>query len=463
MGYYYLQYFNKPDLFPFISSYISPWAEKLFIVTLILSVSIITLKVFDEIIFAKYLYGKANIHVPNLFRDIIVFTLLAGIIATTLRVEFGFRLTGLLTSSAILSAIIGLALQDTLSNIISGIVLHIEKPFEIGDWIKIGEQEGEVVEISWRATRLRTIDGNFIVIPNINTSKEIVLNYYKPTKDHAITIKIGIDYSTPPASVKETVLKTIKDCDNILLFPDPAVNVLSFGDSSILYEIKFWIRDHSLLKRIQDDVMTKLWYSLKRKDIHIPFPIQTVYLKQEDKAPDTSLDLETKMDMIKKIELFHDLSGNDLIQIAKTCSPLNFTSGEKIVTLGDEGHSLFLVAQGTVDVVNYDSKGSMIHLKELSSGNYFGEMSLLTGEKRSATVMAKNEVSVLKIASENIVPIIKKNPKIMEAISHKLAERKVTTKDIMDKAILNEKLAEKEALSVNILGKIRAFFSIGQQ
>lgn len=424
--------------------------QKLGIFAAIFLGSIIILKILDRLIFNRYFLKKLNIRIPALYRDILIFIILAIVILVTLRIEFGFKLTGIITSSAILSAIIGLALQDTLSNIISGIVLHIEKPFKIGDWIKVGEKEGEIVEVSWRATRLRTLDGNYIVIPNTNISKETILNYYEPERAHAITFHIGIEYGAAPNFIKEILLKSIEDCHNVLKEPKPVIHVIDFGDHAIQYELKIWIDDHSIYKDIKDDVMSKLWYSLKRHNIEIPFPIRTVYFKKKEGGRGTDIP-----ETIKRIELLNDIPEEDILQISESTKIKHYTRGERIIIEGEEGYSLYIILQGQVNIISRN-----VLIRELKEGEYFGEMSLLTGEKRSATAVAKSEVTVLEIHSSSILPVIKKNPSLMETLSNKLAERKIMTKDIVDKALISEKLKEKEALSKNIFNRIKEFFSI---
>jgi small-conductance mechanosensitive channel len=434
--------------------------QKLFIFIIILSASLIILKILDELIFNTYLFKKANIHVPTLFRDIIMFTILGIIIITALKIEFGLKLTGILTSSAIVSVIIGFALQDTLANIIAGVVMHIEKPFDLNDWVKIGDKEGEVVETSWKATRLKTLEGNYIIIPNTIISKEIIVNYYKPTKAHALSFNIGLDYDVPPSKVKETALKTIDDCSNVLKIPAPAVIVTEFGNSAIQYTIKIWIDNHSIHKIIQDEIMTKLWYSMKRNDIQIPFPIQTVYLHQgQDRKENINKEnLEIKINSIKNTEIFKDFNHSDIDTLAKLTKIKSFTKGEKIIIQDEESYSLYIITKGNVNIYGKNANGSPIPLKELKEGEYFGEMSLLTGEKRSATAIAQNETEVLEIGPSDILPLLLKNPKLMELLSGKLAERKLETKGIIDSITQAEQALGREVLSKNILTKIKHFF-----
>lgn len=196
--------------------------------------------------------------------------------------------------------------------------------------------------------------------------------------------------------------------------------------------------------------MTKLWYTLKRNNIQIPFPIRTVYFQ---KTRESALDALKNAEIIKRIELFQDIPEEDILQIAHKSKIKHFTKGERIIIQGEESNSLYMLISGEVNITSND-----VPIRELKQGEYFGEMSLLTGEKRSATVIAQNEVTILEIGSDSILPIIKENPNLMENMSKKLAERKIATKDIVEKALLAETAAGKETLSKNIFYKIEEFF-----
>ncbi len=438
-----------------------PWLSKLLVFAIIFLGSIIVLKVCDDLIFNRYLLKKEDVQIPTLFRDIIIFTVLIIVVLVTIKVEFGIRITGILASSAVLTVIIGLALQDTLSNIIAGIVLHIERPFGMGDWIKAGDQEGRVAELSWRATRLRTIEGNFIIIPNTNIAKETILNYYKPTKIHSLTFNIGIEYKAAPNKVKELFLKSIDDCKDVLKKPAPAVYVTEFGDHAVEYEVKVWIENHAIYKNIKDDIMTKIWYRLGREKVEIPFPVRTVYLHDSDKikAAGKAAAGQKKVKVISQVNLFRDVPEDIIRQLAESAWIKHFSLGEKIITEGDAGHSLFVIVNGNVRVTAPGPKGENVILNNLADGEYFGEMSLLTGEKRSATVEAGSDVTLLEIDADAIAPVVEKNPQLIEVMSRELAGRKLETKDIMDKASVAEEKMEKESLSKNIFWKIKDFFS----
>ncbi len=185
-------------------------------------------------------------------------------------------LAGLVTGSAITSLVIGLALQPILGNIFAGIVIGLEKPFRINDWIKIGDIEGRVVSISWRTTHLRTRDSDNLIIPNAKMADDRILNYYYPHPMHLEKIVFGADYKSPPYRVRQALLAAAAGVPGALEKPTPDVFVLAFGESAIQYELRVWIEDIAQRPRIGSDIRTRVWEEFGRRGITIPFPMRTL-------------------------------------------------------------------------------------------------------------------------------------------------------------------------------------------
>jgi small-conductance mechanosensitive channel len=183
---------------------------------------------------------------------------------------------GLVTGSAITSLVIGLALQPILGNIFAGIVIGLEKPYRINDWIKLGDVEGRVVSISWRTTQLRTRESDNLIIPNAKMAEDRILNYYYPHPMHLEKIVVGADYKTPPYRVRQALFAAAAGVPGVLEKPTPDVYVLAFADSSINYELRVWIEDIAQRPRIGSDIRTRVWEEFARRGITIPFPIRTI-------------------------------------------------------------------------------------------------------------------------------------------------------------------------------------------
>lgn len=183
---------------------------------------------------------------------------------------------GLVTGSAITSLVIGLALQPILGNIFAGIVIGLEKPYRINDWIKIGDIEGRVVSISWRTTHLRTRDSDNLIVPNAKMADDKILNYYYPHPLHLERIVVQAEYKMPPYRVRQALLGAATGVPGVLEKPTPDVYIRSFDASSISYELRVWIEDIGQRPRIHSDVRGRIWEEFERRGIVIPFPIQTL-------------------------------------------------------------------------------------------------------------------------------------------------------------------------------------------
>src|SRR5262245_50304472 len=185
-------------------------------------------------------------------------------------------LAPLIATSAVTSLVLGLALQPILANFFAGLVISIEKPFRINDWIKVGEQEGRVVAITWRTTHLRTRENDNILIPNSKLADERVLNYYYPHPVHMERIRVSAHYDEPPYRVRRVLIDCVAGVPGVVDKPAPEVYLIAFEASSILYELRVWIEDVAQAPRIDSDVRGRIWEDFRREGIVIPYPIQTL-------------------------------------------------------------------------------------------------------------------------------------------------------------------------------------------
>ncbi|MFL6195471.1 MAG: mechanosensitive ion channel domain-containing protein [Thermoanaerobaculia bacterium] len=205
----------------------------------------------------------------------------------SLRLTFPkFDVSALIATSAVTSLVLGLALQPILGNFFAGLVISLEKPFRINDWIKVGDQEGRVVAITWRTTHLRTRDNDNLVIPNGKLADERVLNYYYPHTIHLERIKVGVHFDEPPYRVRRTLLDCAAAVQGVLDKPAPEVYVFSFDASAIQYELRVWIDDVAQGPRIASDVRGRIWEDFHRLGIVIPYPIQTLQLARPKARPE---------------------------------------------------------------------------------------------------------------------------------------------------------------------------------
>ncbi len=331
--------------------------------------------------------------VPDRFPTILQEFIVIGLLLLVATFVFHDKL---LTTSAVSAVVIGFALQDTLGNAFAGLAIQSEKPFNIGHWVRVGEFEGRVAEVTWRATKLRTKSGNFVVLPNNIVSKEAITNYSEPAAPTRLEVEVGASYLASPNAVKAAVAEALANAPRVLKAPAPDILLVGFADSAITYRARFWIDDYERDEAARDQVRTAIYYAFQRYGIEIPWPIQVQYEKDwKDADPDAQV--QERERLLGHVDLLSTLSPEQRREIAAATTSRVYGNGEAIVRQGDAGHSMFIVGSGQAVVILEPEKREVA---TIDRGGYFGEMSLLTGEPRTATVVARGDVVVIEIDSE---------------------------------------------------------------
>jgi small-conductance mechanosensitive channel/CRP-like cAMP-binding protein len=364
----------------------------------------------------------------------------------------------LFATSAITALILGLALQDTLGNLFAGLAIQVEKPFRVGDWVQAAEHRGRVVEITWRATKIRTKSGMFVIIPNNVVSKDKVINYSHPSPLQRIEYVVGLGYEVHPNQVKRVAREAMADIGEILAEPAPDVLVSQYGDSAIQYRCRFWISDFGVSDSVLDKFSTLLYYRLKRNGLSVPFPIRDLRITDHQPVLETALPaIDDRLEFVEKMELFQRLDLADKKMIADAMENLTYAANESIIRQGQAGDSMFFVRRGSVRIV-LDGQGMEHEVTVLGEGEYFGEMALLTGEKRTATVRAVDDVELYVLRKEQFRNVLLANRDIVEEISRLMADRKrVLDVKTAEVTVFNSRVEKEEQ---NILSRIQKFFGL---
>jgi CRP-like cAMP-binding protein len=323
-----------------------------------------------------------------------------------------------LTTSAVGAVVIGFALQDTLGNMFSGLAIQVEKPFRVGHWITVGPYEGIVSEITWRATKLRNKAGNLVILPNSFISKEAITNYSEPSAPTRLEVDVGVSYDVPPNQVKAALAEALGNAPLALTTPAPDLLVADFGASAVIYRVRFWINDFARDTAARDQVRSAIYYSLRRHGYEIPFPMQ-IEIPRQDVSERASDRIERLGEMLKAIDLFAPLTGEERAELAARADERLFGQGETIVRQGDAGHSMFVISRGRVRVVEASGR----ELAVFAEGGYFGEMSMLTGQPRSASVEAIDECQVVVLTAASLREVALVNPDVVMRISTVVATR----------------------------------------
>ena len=281
------------------------------------------------------------------------------------------------------------------SGIIAGIALQISKPYKVGDWLKIKEHFAEVMEINWRSTRLRTNDAIYLDIPNNEIVRGTIINLHYPTQIHAMRIRVGVDYEVPPNRVKDALFRATSSAEGVVPSPPIRVFVVDFAESAVIYEIKFSMGNHQAYNEVSDAIRTNIWYEFKRQRITIPFPIRTLHVqrRRRQSVPEGHAEAQA---ILRSEPLFDCLNDAQLDHVLHGARIHRYGRGERLIEEGAEGDSMFVMLRGTAHV-SVLRNGTGIRLGVLREGDCFGEMSLLTGEPRSATIRAEGDCEVLEI------------------------------------------------------------------
>ncbi|KPJ54300.1 hypothetical protein AMJ39_00700 [candidate division TA06 bacterium DG_24] len=421
------------------------------------------LRLIEVFFFDLVVLPRREVKIPVLFRTIIRWILVLIVIFALLKSLYPqFSLAPLFATSAVAAIVIGIALQDILGNLFSGIALNFERPFDIGHWITVGTDTGQVVDMSWRATRIRTLGNDYVIMPNGSLAKEKIINYSVPTRAHAREIEVGVSYGVPPGEVKRRMIEASLEVPRVLRRPAPIVRLQGFDDFSVRYVVKFWTADFAAHLDIEDEVRTKIWYRFKRTGIEIPFPIRTVYLHQvteEEAERERRAEVDRHRELLKRVEIFAPLSEDELARISRQLRLGRFARGETLVTQGEPGDSFYIIVSGEVSVTVRDAEGHSAEVARLGDGSFFGEMSLLTGAPRNATVTALQDTNVLIVDKAQFATILERNPAIAEELCKILDEREKATRARLLEA-KEVPIEEREATRRSILHGIRRFFGL---
>ena len=349
---------------------------------------------------------------PSILQDALVIGLLA-VVATALNDKF-------VATSAVGAVVLGFALQDTLGNAFAGLAIQSEKPFALGHWVRVGEYEGCVAEVTWRATKLHTKTGNFIVLPNNIVGKEPIINFSEPVAPTRLQIEVGVHYDAAPNRVKAALFEALGQCPLVLEAPAPEIELANFAPSSIDYHVRFWIRDYARDEIARDQVRTAIYYALKRHDLEIPYPIQTE-ISLEPPVRDERVRAGEREMMLAGVDLFAALTAEQRRTLAASTTMATFGDGEKIVRQGAAGDSMYVVCSGSV-AVTIDSQREPLAI--IDKGGYFGEMSVLTGDPRSANVIARGDVVVIEIGAAVFRELANISPQAVEQVGLAAAARR---------------------------------------
>ena len=365
--------------------------------------------------------------IPRLLADLLRFFVYGVAVLAILAFVLEQPVTGLLATSGVAIAVLGFALRNMIADIFAGIALNIEHPYRLGDWLELSPGvAGRVDEINWRATRLIASDGTAIVVPNGIVAGSRFVNYSRPNPSFRATVPILLDQEVPVERAKRILLSAMLCADGVLPTPRPDVLVDAVTPNGISYTARFWADDGARLSQVRDAVLTAVLGNLARAGIEPARPKQEFHRRQPA-LPDTDT---LRRGLLRQTDLFDAFDDDEVDALALAMRQIHVPAGSAAVRQGEAGESLFVIAEGVFDVqiaapaeAGDGQRLGLLHLTRLRPGDLFGEMSLLTGQPRSASVVACTDAVVFELARNHLDPVLRRRPELAERLAELMAER----------------------------------------
>ncbi len=386
----------------------------------------------------------------RLTRGLLRLAVMLGVAFLLIKYQLSLEITVLLTSTAIVTGVIGFAMQGVLGNLLAGMSLHASRSMSVGDWVEVDGKIGKVVLVNWRETRLRTLGGHMVIVPNGKLADQTIRNFSSPTTLRRHEVPVAASYGDAPGDVIAALVEAAQSVPAVEKLPAPDAYVTGFKDFCIEYVLRFWSRQYEQRVQIEGHVMRMIWYKFQRRGIEIPFPmsgrllgnfLEAVHAQRFEKP--LASEIQQIVDDLLGSDFGHKLlagadgacllSRDELKALARDIKRTRFTHGETLMRQNDTGESFYVLVQGKLkgSIVNSDTNRPIEF--ELQPGALFGEMSLLTGLPRSATITAVTDCELLEFDRSAFAHLLSLREEIPQVLSDLAAARAKENAEALEK------------------------------
>ncbi|MFA7292086.1 MAG: mechanosensitive ion channel family protein [Rhodocyclaceae bacterium] len=432
----------------------------------LLGLGLVLIRLSGLVVF-RVLLPALRVQAPRILEDIVV---IGGYVLWVLvRLSYaGVELSSLVATSAVITAVLAFAMQDTLGNILGGLALQLDNSLEIGDWVKMDDLSGKVVEIQWRYTAILTRNGEKVVVPNSQLMKgkfSVIADRDVGVAGWRRWIWFNIDYSVNPSLVIAAAERAVADAEiaNVAHDPAPSCVAMEFAAGSVRYALRYWLIDPRDDDPTDSAVRTHLLATVQRNGWRMALPDQVMHLVQEGDAHRELVwqrELNRRLQALSGIELFSALDENERHKMAEHLVHAPFAKGGVITRQGAVAHWLYIIVSGEADVFWEAPDGGRRLLTHLPHGSVFGEMGLMTGAARAATVMASTDIECYRLDKTGFEDIIRARPELAESMSHTLAQRLLQIEEMQSEYRKERSDSERAAHRAAIVQRIRDFFGL---
>ncbi len=407
----------------------------------------------------------------RLTRGMMRLTIMMGVAFILIKYQLKFEIGVLLTSTAIVTGVIGFAMQGVLGNLLAGISLHACRSMSIGDWIEVDGTIGQVISVNWRETRLRTTGDHIVIVPNGKLADFTIRNFSSKTSLRRHEVPVAASYGDAPGDVIAALIEAAQSVPTVEKQPAPDAYITGFKDFCIEYILRFWSKHYEQRTPIEGNVMRMIWYKFNRRGIEIPFPMsgrllgnfmEAVHAQQFEKPLASEIerivDDLLRSDFGRKLMADSEgicmLSRDELKAVARNVKRIRFTKGETLMRQNDDGESFYVIVRGSIhgSIANPNTAGNIEF--DLNPGAVFGEMSLLTGLPRSATMTATTDCELLEFDQNAFTCLLSVREEIPKVLSDLAAARMAQNAESLEK-LRASGVIKQESIPVSILHRLK--------
>jgi small-conductance mechanosensitive channel/CRP-like cAMP-binding protein len=430
-----------------------------------MSVAVITLA--DLLVF-DILLASIGLDPPAILSDLILaFAYLAA--ALFILSHHDVNVSGIVATSAVVTAVIGFSLQDTLANVMGGMAIQLEHRIAVGDWIGINEHTGVVKETRWRQTSIETRNGDTVVIPNsiLMKSSVLVLGHRRDgPRQHRQIVYFNVDHRYPPTEVIAAVDAAVAadPIPNVATDPRPRCLLMDFKDSFASYAVLYWLTDLWVDYATDSLIRSRAVFALKRQGISIAIPAYRNFQTEEDQERRHRIETENqdhRMAALAHVDLFTPLTDDERRFLAQRLRESPYAAGEVMTRQGDDSACLYIITKGAAEVhLGVRGAAQSSTLAQLGPGQFFGEMGLMTGDRRAASVVAVTDVTCLRVDKEDFIDVLHRRPVIAEHISEILVSRREALNAAREHLTGEAARERMKNAQGDLLQRIRKFFTL---
>jgi len=372
------------------------------------SVVYAVLLIFNVLVFENAAKESWRSRAPKLFQDLIRLLLVVIGAAIVLSVVWRQDLGGLIAALGVGSIVLGLALQETLGNLMSGIALFFERPFSVGDWISVGGKSGQVVQVSWRSVHLRTAEHNLLVLPNSALGRETITNYSQPTDQQMLQLSFSFGLDAPPNLVKQMLIEVAHEIPLIMREPAPRAVACEVLEDRVRYEARVGIEHGRYYPTVVDQFTSAVWYAARRAGLPLPLP-HAVELQVRDAAEDP-MDVQQRMEaLLRHAEGIRVLPDDAIARLAMAADLVLFGKGERLIAAGEVPRNVFVITSGEAvgSYPNESGEAGSIHFR---ANEVLGVTSLARAQASDTLIVAATDLEAVRIPGDVVARALQEHP-----------------------------------------------------